>query len=170
MIYIDYLGAHGSFTSVLEGDDWKITSVTEHSLSQEKYEYGSLLTTITHLIFTVEITNEFGKSIKFDVDGGITTNGSNPRSDRPTYYLYADSKELNYIHLKIGSNKRLAIVRSIDDNGKAEIDNSLTQFLKKEMKFVSDYFEKAETVDLKKKDIEKDFEKWFTFHTSFATM
>ena len=159
MIYIDYLGAHGSFTSVLEGDDWKITSVTEHQISQEKFEYGSLLTTISHLIFTVEITNEFGKSIKFDVDGGVTTNGSNPNSDRPTYSYYADSKELNYIHLKIGSNKRLAIVRSVDENCKAEIDNNLTKFLKNEMKFVRDYFEKAETVELKKKDIEKDFDK-----------
>jgi hypothetical protein len=33
------------------------------------------------------------------------------------------------------------------------------RFLKKEMNFVRDYFEKAETVDLKKKDIEKDFDK-----------
>lgn len=159
MIYIDYLGAHGSFTSVLEGDDWKITSVTEHQISQEKFEYGSLLTTISHLIFTVEITNEFGKSIKFDVDGGVTTNCSNPNSDRPTYYIYDGSKELNYIHLKIGSNKRLAIVRSVDENCKAEIDNNLTKFLKNEMKFVRDYFDKAETVELKKKDIEKDFDK-----------
>lgn len=159
MIYIDYLGAHGAFTSTLEGDDWKITSVTEHQISQEKYEYGSLLTTMTHLIFTVEISNEFGKSIKFDVDGGITMNCSNPNSDRPTYYLYSDSKELNYIHLKIGSNKRLAIIRSSDENGRAEIDNNLTKFLKNEMRFVRDYFEKAETVSLKKKEIEKDFDK-----------
>lgn len=159
MIYIDYLGQHGSFTSVLEGDDWKITSVTEHQISQEKIECGSLLTTITHLIFTVEISNEFGKSIKFDVDGGITMNGSNPNNDRPTYYLYADSKELNYIHLKIGSNKRLAIIRCSDEDGRAEIDNNLTKFLKNEMNFVRDYFNKAETVELKKKEIEKDFDK-----------
>lgn len=159
MIYIDYLGAHGAFTSTLEGDDWKITSVTEHQISQEKIECGSLLTTITHLIFTVEISNEFGKSIKFDVDGGITMNGSNPNNDRPTYYLYADSKELNYIHLKIGSNKRLAIIRSLDEDGRAEIDNNLTKFLKSEMNFVRDYFNKVETVELKKKEIEKDFDK-----------
>jgi hypothetical protein len=38
------------------------------------------------------------------------------------------------------------------------------------MNFVRDYFSKAETVELKKKDIEKDFVKWFTFHTSFAKM
>lgn len=159
MIYIDYLGAHGAFTSTLEGDDWKITSVTEHQISHEKFEYGSLLTTISHLIFTVEISNEFGKSIKFDVDGGITMNGSNPNNDRPTYYLYADSKELNYIHLKIGSNKRLAIIRSSDEDGRAELDNNLTKFLKNEMNFVRDYFNKAETVELKKKEIEKDFDK-----------
>lgn len=159
MIYIDYLGQHGSFTSVLEGDDWKITSVTEHQISQEKFEYGSLLTTMTHLIFTVEITNEFGKSIKFDVDSGVTINGTNPNSERPTYYLYSDSRELNYAHLKIGSNKRLVIIRSADENGKADLDNNLTKFLKKEMNFVRDYFDKAETVQLKKQDIEKDFDK-----------
>ncbi|MBO7526852.1 MAG: hypothetical protein J6T74_03030 [Clostridia bacterium] len=159
MIYIDYLGQHGAFTSTLEGDDWKITSVTEHQISQEKFEYSSLLTTMTHLIYTVEITNEFGKSIKFDVDSGVTINGTNPNSDSPSYYLYNESKELNYVHLKIGSNKRLVIIRSADENGKAGLDNNLTNFLKKEMKFVRDYFEKAETVDLKKKDIEKDFVK-----------
>lgn len=159
MIYIDYLGAHGSFTGTLEGDDWKITSVTEHQISQEKFEYGSLLTTMTHLIFTVEITNEFGKSIKFDVDSGVTINGTNPNSDSPSYYLYNDSRELNYIYLKIGSNKRIAIVDSSDEDGKANIDNNLTRFLKKEMSFVRDYFNKAELVELKKKDIEKDFVK-----------
>lgn len=159
MIYIDYLGAHGSFTGTLEGDDWKITSVTEHQISQEKFEYGSLLTTMTHLIFTVEISNEFGKSIKFDVDAGITINGVNPNSDSPSYYLYNDSRELNYIYLKIGSNKRIAIVDSSDEDGKANIDNNLTRFLKKEMSFVRDYFNKAELVELKKKDIEKDFVK-----------
>ena len=159
MIYIDYLGAHGSFTGTLEGDDWKITSVTEHKLSQEKYDIGSLLTTMNHLIFTVEITNEFGKSIKFDVDGGITINGTNPEYEGSSIYYATDTRELNYIHLKIGSNKRLAIVRGVDEDGKANLDNSLTQFLKKEMNFVRDYFDKAETVELKKKDIEKDFEK-----------
>lgn len=157
MIYIDYLGAHGSFTSVLEGDDWKITSVTEHQISQEKFEYGSLLTTMTHLIFTVEITNEFGKSIKFDVDCGVTINGSNPNSD--SAYLYADTRELNYLHFKIGSSKRLVVIRSSDENGRADLDNNLTKFLKKEMNFVRDYFEKVETVEQKKKDIEKDFNK-----------
>ena len=159
MIYIDYLGAHGSFTGTLEGDDWKITSVTEHQITQEKFDIGSLLTTMTHLIFTVEITNEFGKSIKFDVDGGITINGTNPDYESSSLYYAADTRELNYLHLKIGSNKRIAIIRSVDDDGKASIDNSLTQFLKKEMNFVRDYFNKAETVELKKKDIEKDFEK-----------
>ena len=159
MIYIDYLGAHGSFTGTLEGDDWKITSVTEHQISQEKFDIGSLLTTMTHLIFTVEITNEFGKSIKFDVDGGITINGTNPEYESSSIYYAADTRELNYLHLKIGSNKRIAIIRSVDDDGKASIDNSLTQFLKKEMNFVRDYFNKAETVELKKKDIEKDFVK-----------
>ena len=159
MIYIDYLGAHGSFTGTLEGDDWKITSVTEHQISQEKFDIGSLLTTMTHLIFTVEITNEFGKSIKFDVDGGITINGTNPDYESSSLYYAADTRELNYLHLKIGSNKRIAIIRSVDDDGKASLDNSLTQFLKKEMNFVRDYFNKAETVELKKKDIEKDFVK-----------
>lgn len=159
MIYIDYLGAHGSFTGTLEGDDWKITSVTEHQIIQEKFEVGSLLTTMTHLIFTVEISNEFGKSIKFDVDGGITINGTNPNSDSPSYYLYNDSRELNYIYLKIGSNKRIAIIDGSDEDGKANIDNNLTRFLKKEMSFVRDYFNKAELVELKKKDIEKDFVK-----------
>ena len=159
MIYIDYLGQHGAFTSTLEGDDWKITSVTEHQISQEKFEYGSLLTTMTHLIFTVEITNEFGKSIKFDVDAGVTINSSNPNSERPTYYLYSESKELNYAHLKIGSNKRLVIIRSADEEGKAELDNHLMRFLKNEMNFVRDYFDKAETVELKKQEIEKDFDK-----------
>ena len=160
MIYIDYLGAHGSFTGTLEGDDWKITSVTEHQISQEKFGVGSLLTTMTHLIYTVEISNEFGKSIKFDVDGGcVTINGTNPEYDSDSIYLHADTRELNYIYLKIGSNKRLAIVDSSDENGKANIDNNLTRFLKKEMSFVRDYFNKAETVELKKKDIEKDFVK-----------
>ena len=159
MIYIDYLGAHGSFTGTLEGDDWKITSVTEHQISQEKFEVGSLLTTMTHLIYTVEVSNEFGKSIKFDVDGGITINGTNPDYEGSSIYYATDTRELNYIHLKIGSNKRLAIVRGVDEDGKANLDNSLTQFLKKEMNFVRDYFDKAETVELKKKDIEKDFEK-----------
>lgn len=159
MIYIDYLGTHDSFTGTLEGDNWKITSVTEHQISQEKFEVDSLQTIITHIIFTVEITNEFGKSIKFDVDGGVTINGENPNNERPTYYLYADSKELNYAHLKIGSNKRLVIIRSADENDKADLDNNLTKFLKKEMNFVRDYFDKAETVALKKQDIEKDFDK-----------
>lgn len=159
MIYIDYLGAHGSFTGTLEGDDWKITSVTEHQITQEKFEVGSLLTTMTHLIYTVEISNEFGKSIKFDVDGGITINGTNPEYDSDSIYLHADTRELNYLHLKIGSNKRLAVIHSSDENGRACIDNNLTNFLKKEMKFVRDYFEKAETVDLKKQEIEKDFDK-----------
>lgn len=159
MIYIDYLGAHGSFTGTLEGDDWKITSVTEHQISQEKFEVGSLLTTMTHLIFTVEITNEFGKSIKFDVDGGITINGVNPNYDGSPLYYSTDTRELNYLHLKIGSNKRIAIIHSSDEEDKASIDNNLTRFLKKEMNFVRDYFSKAETVELKKKDIEKDFVK-----------
>ena len=159
MIYIDYLGAHGSFTGTLEGDDWKITSVTEHQITQEKFEVGSLLTTMTHLIYTVEITNEFGKSIKFDVDGGITINGVNPNYDGSPIYYSTDTRELNYLHLKIGSNKRIAIIHSSDEDGVASIDNKLTQFLKKEMNFVRDYFSKAETVELKKKDIEKDFVK-----------
>ena len=159
MIYIDYLGTHDSFTGTLEGDNWKITSVTEHQITQEKFEMSSLLTTMTHLIFTVEVTNEFGKSIKFDVDGGITINGTNPDYESDSIYLSAETIELNYIHLKIGSNKRIAIIRSVDDDGKASIDNSLTQFLKKEMNFVRDYFNKVETVELKKKDIEKDFVK-----------
>ena len=159
MIYIDYLGAHGSFTGTLEGDDWKITSVTEHQITQEKFEVGSLLTTMTHLIYTVEITNEFGKSIKFDVDGGITINGVNPNYDGSPLYYSTDTRELNYLHLKIGSNKRIAIIHSSDEDGVASIDNKLTQFLKKEMNFVRDYFSKAETVELKKKDIEKDFVK-----------
>lgn len=154
MIYIDYLGTHDSFTGTLEGDDWKITSVTEHQIIQEKFETGSLLTIITHLIFTVEITNEFGKSIKFDVDSGITINGTNPNDDSISYA--GDSRELNYIHLKIGSSKRLSIVKSTDDL--VSIDNNLTKFLKKEMNFVRDYFNKAETIELKKKDIEKDFD------------
>lgn len=158
MIYIDYLGAHGSFTGTLEGDDWKITSVTEHQISQEKFEESTLLTLITHLIFTVEITNEFGKSIKFDVDGGITLNTANPNYEKGIY-LHADTRELNYLHLKIGSNKRIAIIHSSDEDDRASIDNSLTQFLKKEMNFVRDYFNKVETVELKKKDIEKDFVK-----------
>jgi hypothetical protein len=159
MIYIDYLGAHGAFTGTLEGDDWKITSVTEHQISQEKFEVGSLLTTMTHLIYTVEITNEFGKSIKFDVDGGITINGANPNYDGSPLYYSTDTRELNYLHLKIGSNKRIAIIHSSDEEDKASIDNNLTRFLKKEMNFVRDYFSKAETVELKKKDIEKDFVK-----------
>lgn len=159
MIYIDYLGAHGSFTGTLEGDDWKITSVTEHQISQEKFEVGSLLTTMTHLIYTVEISNEFGKSIKFDVDGGITINGVNPEYEGNSLYYSTDTRELNYLYLKIGSNKRLAIVNSSDEDGKASIDNNLTRFLKKEMNFVRDYFNKAELVELKKKDIEKDFDK-----------
>lgn len=159
MIYIDYLGAHGSFTGTLEGDDWKITSVTEHQISQEKFEVGSLLTTMTHLIYTVEISNEFGKSIKFDVDGGITINGVNPEYEGNSLYYSTDTRELNYIYLKIGSNKRLAVVDSSDEDGKASIDNNLTRFLKNEMSFVRDYFHKAETVELKKKDIEKDFDK-----------
>lgn len=153
MIYIDYLGTHDSFTGILEGDDWKITSVTEHQITQEKFEVGSLQTIITHLIFTVEITNEFGKIIKFDVDSGITINGTNP-NDSISYA--GDSRELNYIHLKIGSSKRLSIVKGTDDL--VSIDNSLTKFLKKEMNFVRDYFNKAETIELKKKDIEKDFD------------
>lgn len=159
MIYIDYLGAHGSFTGTLEGDDWKITSVTEHQITQEKFEVSSLLTTMTHLIFTVEITNEFGKSIKFDVDGGITINGVNPNYDGSPLYYSTDTRELNYLHLKIGSNKRIAIIHSSDEDDRASIDNNLTRFLKKEMNFVRDYFSKAETVELKKKDIEKDFVK-----------
>lgn len=159
MIYIDYLGAHGSFTGTLEGDDWKITSVTEHQITQEKFGVGSLLTTMTHLIYTVEISNEFGKSIKFDVDGGITINGVNPEYEGNSLYYSTDTKELNYLYLKIGSNKRLAIVNSSDEDGKASIDNNLTRFLKNEMSFVRDYFHKAETVELKKKDIEKDFVK-----------
>ena len=159
MIYIDYLGAHGSYTGTLEGDDWKITSVTEHQISQEKFEVGSLLTTMTHLIYTVEISNEFGKSIKFDVDGGITINGVNPEYEGNSLYYSTDTRELNYLHLKIGSNKRIAIVHSSDEEGKASIDNNLTRFLKKEMSFVRDYFNKVETVELKKKDIEKDFVK-----------
>jgi hypothetical protein len=159
MIYIDYLGAHGSFTGTLEGDDWKITSVTEHQITQEKFEVGSLLTTMTHLIYTVEITNEFGKSIKFDVDGGITINGTNPDYEGSSLYYATETKELNYLHFKIGSNKRVVIIHSSDEDDKANIDNNLMRFLKKEMNFVRDYFEKAETVDLKKKDIEKDFDK-----------
>jgi len=159
MIYIDYLGAHGSFTGTLEGDDWKITSVTEHQITQEKFEVSSLLTTMTHLIFTVEITNEFGKSIKFDVDGGITINGTNPNYDGSPLYYSTDTRELNYLHLKIGSNKRIAIIHSSDEDDRASIDNNLTRFLKKEMNFVRDYFNKVETVELKKKDIEKDFVK-----------
>lgn len=160
MIYIDYLGAHGSFTGTMEGDDWKITSVTEHQISQEKFEVGSLLTTMTHLIFTVEVSNEFGKSIKFDVDGGITINGRNPEYERDSLYYYStETKELNYLHLKIGSSKRIAIIHSSDEDDKAGIDNNLTRFLKKEMNFVRDYFNKAEQVELKKKDIEKDFVK-----------
>lgn len=158
MIYIDYLGAHGSFTGTLEGDDWKITSVTEHQFSQEKFEVGSLLTTMTHLIYTVEVSNEFGKSIKFDVDGGITINGVNPNYDGSSIY-YSETRELNYLHLKIGSNKRLAVIHRSDEENKASIDNNLTRFLKKEMNFVRDYFSKVETVELKKKDIEKDFVK-----------
>ena len=154
MIYIDYLGTHDSFTGTLEGDNWKITSVTEHQILQEKFEVGSLQTIITHLIYTVEITNEFGKSIKFDVDGGITINGTNPNDDSISYA--GDSRELNYIHLKIGSSKRLSIVKSTDDIV-VSIDNNLTKFLKKEMNFVRDYFNKAETIELKKRDIEKDF-------------
>lgn len=63
------------------------------------------------------------------------------------------------LHLKIGSNKRIAIIHSSDEDDKADIDNNLTRFLKKEMNFVRDYFNKAETVELKKKDIEKDFVK-----------
>lgn len=159
MIYIDYLGAHGSYTGTLEGDDWKITSVTEHQIIQEKFEVGSLLTTMTHLIFTVEISNEFGKSIKFDVDGGITINGVNPDYEGNSLYYSTDTRELNYIYLKIGSNKRIAIIDGSDEDGKANIDNNLTRFLKKEMSFVRDYFNKAELVELKKKDIEKDFVK-----------
>jgi hypothetical protein len=159
MIYIDYLGAHGAFTGTLEGDDWKITSVTEHQISQEKIEVGSLLTTMTHLIYTVEITTEFGKSIKFDVDGGITINGTNPNYEGSSIYYATDTRELNYLHLKIGSNKRIAIIHSSDEDGVASIDNNLTRFLKKEMNFVRDYFNKAEQVELKKKDIEKDFVK-----------
>lgn len=155
MIYIDYLGTHDSFTGILEGDNWKITSVTEHQILQEKFETGSLLTIITHLIYTVEITNEFGKSIKFDVDSGITINGTNP-NDSISYA--GDSRELNYIHLKIGSSKRLSIVKGTDEEDKVSIDNNLTKFLKKEMNFVRDYFNKAETIELKKKDIEKDFD------------
>ena len=154
MIYIDYLGTHDSFTGTLEGDNWKITSVTEHQILQEKFEVGSLQTIITHLIYTVESTNEFGKSIKFDVDGGITINGTNPNDDSISYA--GDSRELNYIHLKIGSSKRLSIVKSTDDIV-VSIDNNLTKFLKKEMNFVRDYFNKAETIELKKRDIEKDF-------------
>lgn len=154
MIYIDYIGTQGSFTGTMEGDNWKITSVTEHQISQEKFEVGSLLTTMTHLIYTVEITNEFDKSIKFDVDGGITINGTNPNYDSTAT---SETRELNYIHLKIGSNKRIAIIHSSDENGIVSIDNNLTRFLKKEMNFVRDYFNKAETVELKKKDIEKDF-------------
>lgn len=156
MIYIDYLGTHDSFTGILEGDNWKITSVTEHQILQEKFEVGSLLTIITHLIYTVEITNEFGKSIKFDVDSGITINGTNPNDDSISYA--GDSRELNYIHLKIGSSKRLSIVKGTDEEDKVSIDNNLTKFLKKEMNFVRDYFNKAETIELKKKDIEKDFD------------
>lgn len=161
MIYIDYLGTQGSYTGTLEGDNWKITSVTEHQISQEKFEEGSLLTTMTHLIYTVEVTNEFGKCIKFDVDGGITINGTNPNyASDDIYYTTATSetRELNYIHLKIGSNKRIAIIHSSEENGIVSIDNNLTRFLKKEMNFVRDYFNKAETVELKKKDIEKDFD------------
>jgi len=60
--------------------------------------------------------------------------------------------------LKIGSNKRIAIIHSSEENGIVSIDNNLTRFLKKEMNFVRDYFYKAETVELKKKDIEKDFD------------
>lgn len=161
MIYIDYLGTHDSFTGTLEGDDWKITSVTEHQITQEKFEVGSLQTTMTHLIYTVEVTNEFGKSIKFDVDGGITIDGTNPNyASESIYYATATSetRELNYIHLKIGSSKRLSIVKGTDEEDKVSINNSLTKFLKKEMNFVRDYFSKAETVELKKKDIEKDFD------------
>ena len=156
MIYIDYFGTHDSFTGTLEGDDWKITSVTEHQITQEKFEVGSLQTIITHLIFTVEITNEFGKSIKFDVDSGITINGTNPNDDSISYA--GDSRELNYIHLKIGSSKRLSIVKGTDEEDKVSINNSLTKFLKMEMNFVRDYFNKAETIELKKKDVEKDFD------------
>ena len=159
MIYIDYQGSYGSFTGTLEGDNWKITSVTEHQISQEKFEVGSLLTTLTHLIYTVEISNEFGKSIKFDVDGGVTINGINPEYDSDYIYSTEETMELNYIHLKIGSSKRIAVVHSSDEDGKASIDNNLTRFLKNEMSFVRDYFHKAETVELKKKDIEKDFVK-----------
>ena len=170
MIYIDYQGSYGSFTGTLEGDNWKITSVTEHQISQEKFEVGSLLTTLTHLIYTVEISNEFGKSIKFDVDGGVTINGTNSEYDSDSIYSTEETIELNYLHLKIGSSKRIAIVHSSDEDGKANIDNKLSQFLRKEMNFVKEYFYKAELVELKKKDIEKDFVKWFTFHTSFAVM
>lgn len=152
MIYIDYLGTQGSYTGTMEGDNWKITSVTEHQITQEKFEVGSLQTTITHLIFTVEITNEFGKSIKFDVDGGITINVRNPEYEKYSLYYYStETKELNYLHLKIGSNKRITIILSSDEDDKADIDNNLTRFLKKEMNFVRDYFSKAETVELKKK-------------------
>ena len=157
MIYIDYLGQHGAFTSTLEGEDWKITSVTEHQISQENFEYNSFLSTMTHLIFTIEITNEFGKSIKFDVDSGITIDGQNPSCDDG--YIYGESRELNFVHLNIGSNKRLVIIRSEDEDCSTTLDNKLTKFLKNEMKFVRDYFDKAETVALKKQDIEKDFDK-----------
>ena len=61
--------------------------------------------------------------------------------------------------MKIGSNKRIAIINSSEENDIVSIDNNLTRFLKKEMNFVRDYFNKAETVELKKKDIEKDFDK-----------
>ena len=96
------------------------------------------------------------KSIKFDVDSGITINGTNPNDDSISYA--GDSRELNYIHLKIGSSKRLSIVKGTDEEDKVSINNSLTKFLKKEMNFVRDYFNKAETIELKKKDIEKDFD------------
>ena len=52
----------------------------------------------------------------------------------------------------------MSIVKGTDEEDKVSIDNNLTKFLKKEMNFVRDYFNKAETVELKKKDIEKDFD------------
>lgn len=158
MIYIDYLGTHDSFTGTLEGDNWKITSVTEHQITQEKIEVNTSLITRTHEIFTVEISNEFGKSIKFDVDCGTTLHEVNPKYEKNVYYS-VHFREPNYIHLKIGSSERLAVVNSRDKDGKVSIVNNLSQFLRKEMNFVKDYFNKVKTVELKKKDIEKDFDK-----------
>ena len=108
MIYIDYQGSYGSFTGTLEGDNWKITSVTEHQISQEKFEVGSLLTTLTHLIYTVEISNEFGKSIKFDVDGGVTINGINPEYDSD----YNDFFDMFYKLERKAKDKKI-LVKSI---------------------------------------------------------